>query len=97
MAEKFDVYADAFLVTITPFGANVSFDLRDAHLNPNTVPTTTRLGTVRMGNEHLKLIVMVMRNQTKASESQFGVKTDISFQILSQMRIAPEDWEAFWK
>ncbi len=97
MAEPFDVYADAFLVTVTPFGANVTFEIRDPHPNPSSPQVTTRLGTVRMSVEHLKLVVMMMRNQVKLSEEQLGVRFDVPTQILSQLRIAREDWDAFWK
>ena len=31
MTEPFDVYTDAFIVTVTPWGANVSISLREPH------------------------------------------------------------------
>ena len=34
-----DIYADGFQVTVTPFGVNMSFSLREAHPNPNQSPT----------------------------------------------------------
>jgi len=96
MSEPFDVYADAFLVTITPFGANLSFERRDAHPSPNAPPSMTRLGTVRMSVEHLKVITMMVRNQIRLAESQSGIRFDVDTGVLSQLRIAREDWDLFW-
>jgi hypothetical protein len=97
MAEPFDVYADQFLITLTPFGANLSFQAREAHPSPHAVPASTPLGTVRMSVEHLKVMVMMVRNQVKTMESQTGVKFDVPTDVLSQLKIAREDWDYFWK
>jgi len=97
MAEPFNVYADSFLVTITPFGANLSFEVREAHPSPHSPQTSARLGTVHMSVEHLKVMVMMIRNQVKAVESQSGVQFEVPTNILSQVQIAPEDWDSFWK
>lgn len=97
MPEPFDVYADAFIVSITPFGANLSFEIREAHPSPNAPAPLRRLGTVRMSVEHLKVMGMILRNQVRAVESQSGVKFEVDTQVLSQLRIPKEDWDSFWK
>ena len=96
MAEQFDSYADAFLVTLTPFGANLSFEVREAHPSPNAAPTMTRLGTIRMSVEHLKVMAMMIRRQIKRNEGESGVRFDVDTRILSQLQIAREDWDSFW-
>ena len=97
MTEPFDVYSDAFLVTITPFGANLSFEMHEAHPSPNALVPTRRLGTVRMSLEHLKVMAMMLRNQVRKAESQSGVKYEVDTRVLSQLGIAREDWDSFWK
>jgi hypothetical protein len=95
--QPFDVYADGFIVTITPFGANLSFSLREAHPSPNKPPEVKPVGTVRMSVEHLKTVVWMTRHQIRQVESQLGVKADVPKAILNQLNIPPEDWEDFWK
>lgn len=95
--QPFDVYADAFLITLSPFGANVSFEIREAHPSAQRAQTTTRLGTVRMSLEHLKVMVVMMIKQVKALEEQSGVRYEVPTNVLSQLQIAPEDWDTFWK
>ena len=94
--EAFDEYADAFTVTITPFGANLSFSVREAHPASSRVPEMTNLGTVRMSVEHLKTMIMVIRRQVNTVERESGVRAEVPLSVLNQLRIAPEDWQAFW-
>lgn len=94
----FDEYADQFTVTITPFGANLSFAVREAHPAGGVrVPQSIHLGTIRMSIEHLKTMVVIIRRQVMEVEAQTNVKADVPVQILNQLQIAPEDWQNFWK
>ncbi len=95
--QPFDVYADGFIITITPFGANLSFSLREAHPSPNKPPDVKPLGTIRMSVEHLKTVVWMTRQQIRQVEGQLGIKADVPRSILNQLNISPEDWEDFWK
>ena len=95
--ESFDLYADAFTVTITPFGANLSFSLHEAHPSANRPPQLKQLGTIRMSVEHLKTVVWMTRHQIRQVEGQMGVKAEIPSSILNQLNIPPQDWEDFWK
>ncbi len=94
---SFDVYADAFTITVTPFGANLSFDVRDPHPSAGQAPKNRRLGTVRMSVEHLKTMIMIIRRQINNAESQNGVQAEVSRDILNQLGISPEDWTEFWR
>ena len=95
--EPFDLYADQFTITLTPFGANLSFGVREPHPSPSQTPTSEHLGTVRMSVEHLKTMTMVVRRQIMKVESQTGIKADVPRDVLNQLQIPPEDWEAFWR
>src|SRR5512139_545762 len=90
--EPFDVYADQFTITITPFGANLSLAVREPHPSSAQVPKSQLLGTVRMSVEHLKMMVTIIRNQILQVERQYGVKAEVPRSILNQLQIPPEDW-----
>ena len=93
----FDVYADQFTITITPFGANLSFGVREAHPSPSRTARTENLGTIRMSVEHLKTMVMIIRRQILIVERETGVKAEVAHNILNQLNISPDDWETFWQ
>ena len=95
--EPFDVYADQFTITITPFGANLSLAVREPHPSPSQPPKSQPLGTVRMSVEHLKMMIMIIRNQILQVERQYGIKAEVPRAILNQLQIPPEDWDNFWK
>ncbi len=95
--KKFDVYADQFTISITPFGANLSFAVREPHPSPARAPRTENLGTVRMSVEHLKTMVMIVRRQILMVEQETGVKAEVPRSILNQLQISPEDWDTFWR
>jgi len=95
--EPFEEYSDAFTITLTPFGANLSFAVREAHPSSGKSPQIDHLGTIRMSVEHLKTMIMVIRRQILEVEDQTRIKAEVPRDILQQLRIAPEDWEAFWK
>ncbi len=94
---KFDVYADQFVVTTTPFGANLSFGVREAHPVTSRAPQSTTHGTIRMSVEHLKVMIYLVRRQVMKAEQDGVVKAEVAPQILHQMDIHPEDWDAFWQ
>jgi hypothetical protein len=95
--EPFDLYCDAFTITITPFGANLSFARRDAHPSPNQAPQMKQLGTMRMSVEHLKTLIWISRQQVRQVEGQMGVKAEVSRNILNQFGVPPDEWDEFWK
>lgn len=95
--EPFEEYCDAFTVSITPFGANLSFSLREAHPSTAKQPRIEHLGTIRMSVEHLKTMVMMIRRQIIQAERDTGVHVEVPSNLLNQLGIAPEDWDQFWK
>lgn len=97
MVEPIDVYSDQFMVTITSYGANLSFYLNTPHPEQAKVVPAERIATIRMSNEHLKVMAMVIVRQIKKMESDTGIRTSIDNRVLNSLGIAPEDWEGFWK
>lgn len=95
--EPFDAYSDQFTITLTPFGANLSFSVREAHPSPTVPPQIKKIGTIRMSTEHLKSMVFIMRRQVLQVEAESGVKAEIPISTMNQMGIAPEDWDNLWK
>jgi len=95
--EPFDEYADEFTITITPFGANLSFAVREPHPSAGRAPQSRHLGTIRQSVEHLKTMVMIIRRQILKVESETGVRAEVPRNLLNQLQIAPEDWDALWK
>lgn len=95
--QPFDVYVDQFTITLTPFGANLSLSVREPHPPPGRAPQAQPVGTVRMSVEHLKAMVMILRNHILQVEKQTGVKAEVPRNVLNQFGIAPEDWDRFWE
>ncbi len=97
MVEPIDEYSDQFLVTTTTFGANLSFYLNTPHPEQTKVVPAERVATIRMSNEHLKVMAIIIVRQIKKMEAEAGVKINIDHRILNSLNIAPEDWDSFWK
>ena len=95
--EQFDEFADQFTITITPFGANLSFAVREAHPSAGKPPQAQTLGTIRMSVEHLKTMVMILRRQIREVETKTGVKAEVPQEIFNQLQISKDDWDEFWK
>ena len=70
MGEPIDVYSDQFMVTTTSWGANLSFLINTPHPDPTKVTPPERLATIRMSNEHLKVMAMIIVRQLKNIETQ---------------------------
>ena len=96
MSEPFDLYADSFMITVTPWGANMTFALQEAVPSGPEASPPKRLGTVRMSTEHLKTVAFMITRHVKEYERGEGVVHPVSRRILNQLSIAPEDWESFW-
>lgn len=88
-----DLYADAFQVTVTPFGVNMTFSLRDPHPSPGRQVPATEVARIRMSPEHAKIVVMMLIRQLRDYERQSRIKIAIPSQVYTQLGIAEEDWE----
>ena len=97
MEEPIDVYSDQFMVTTTAFGANLSFYVNTPHPEQSKPVPPERLATIRLSNEHLKVMAMMLVKQIKKMESDTGVNISVDKRVLNSLGIAPDDWEEFWK
>ena len=86
-----EYYADAFQVTTTAFGVNMTFSLRDPHPGSKQVPSR-EVARVRMSPEHAKIVAMMLMSQIKEYERASGIKIAIPAQVYTQLGIAEEDW-----
>jgi hypothetical protein len=96
MSEPFDIYSDSLIVSMNAWGAAVSFQLNEAHPAPPNPGQPVRLGTVRMSNEHLKIMAFILRRHIMLQEGGTGVKYNVPTAVLSQIGVALEDWDSFW-
>ena len=100
MAEPFDAYADAFTITISPWGSHLRFGLRaipeEPPLTEHERETINALGAVRMSNEHMKVMVFMLRRQVALFERSVGSRYEVPPTVLAALNIQPEDWNAFW-
>jgi len=97
MIEPIDVYADQCMVTTSPWGANLSFLVNVPHPEPTKPMPAERVATIRMSNEHLKAMAMIIVRQVKRMEAESGVQCEVDRRVLNSMGISPEDWDQFWK
>lgn len=97
MGEPIDVYSDQFMVTTTSWGANLSFLVNVPHPEPTKPVPAERVATIRMSNEHLKMMAMIITRQIKKMESELGIKIEVDPRVLNNLGIAREDWDNFWK
>lgn len=96
MVEAIDTYSDQFMVTTTSWGANLSFLVNTPHPEATKPVPAERVATIRMSNEHLKVMAMIIVKQVKKMEAETGVKIDIDPRVLNSLGIAREDWDSFW-
>lgn len=89
-----DVYTDAFQVTITPFGVNMTFGLREAHPNPTQQAVSQNVALVRMSLEHTKVMAMMLTKQVKLYEREGNLTIPIPAELYQRLGIAEEDWGA---
>jgi len=97
MVEPIDVYSDQFMVTTTSWGANLSFLVNAPHPEVTKPVPAERVATIRMSNEHLKVITFIIAKQIKKMEDETGVKCEVAKRVLNSLGISPEDWDGFWK
>lgn len=96
MVEPIDTYSDQFMMTTTSWGANLSFLVSTPHPEQAKPIPPERVATIRMSNEHLKVMAMVLVRQIKKMESDTGIKVDVDSRVLNSLNIAREDWDSFW-
>ena len=97
MSEPIDVYADSFTITTAAYGVALTFSLQQAHPSQVSPTPPERVATIRMSLEHLKTMIFIMKRQLTRHERETGIEVGIPAQVLSQLQVAPEDWDSFWR
>ncbi len=97
MTEPIDAYADQFMVTVTTWGANLSFLVNTPHPDPSKPVPAERVATIRMSNEHLKVMAMIIVRQIKKVEREAGIRIEVDRRVLNSLGIAAEDWDFLWR
>ncbi len=96
MNEPFDVYADSFSISISTWGAKLSFALTPRDADPTEIEAPLPLGTIRMSNELLKAMVVLLRDNIREREEEHEVRFDVPSWILEQLGMDDEEWDEFW-
>jgi hypothetical protein len=98
MSDPVEVYADQFQVTVGAYGCTLNFMLSGpTPPPPGTTPPSSRVATVRMSLEHLKVMTFLLRLQLLQYERQTGVSIELPPELLNSLRIGREDWTSFWQ
>jgi hypothetical protein len=96
MAEPFDTYSDYVSFWTTHWGTNLVFYSQAPVPDPDGSRQQNLHGTVRMSNEHLKVVLYVIARNLAQHEIRTGANYDATAEILAQMGVPKEDWERFW-
>jgi hypothetical protein len=87
-----DLYVDQFRVTLTPYGANLSFSVSEPHPVPAGPQPGRPQVILRMSQEHAKTVAMMLRKQLKAWEEENG-PINLPPGLYTALGLAREDWE----
>ena len=90
-----EVYSDTFQVTVTPFGVNMTFGLREPHPPQNRPQQSTEKVLLRMSLEHAKIMAMVLRRQILGHERRMGAPIKLPGEVYTQLGVPEEDWPPF--
>ena len=97
MPDSVDVYSDQLGLNIGPFGCALNFAV-SAAVPPagGGVLPGQHVATVRMSLEHAKAIAFILQRQLLQYERASGIEIPIPQDVLNQLRVGREDWNAFW-
>jgi hypothetical protein len=97
MPDPVDVYSDQLGLNIGPFGCALNFAVSAALPTPGGVALPGQhVATVRMSLEHAKTMAFILQRQLLQYERGSGVEIPIPQDVLNQLRVGREDWNAFW-
>ena len=96
MSEPFDVYSDSTGLAISDWGANLQFYVRGVVQPDGQATQQMYLGTVRMSNEHLKVLTYILRRQIRQHESEANFQFEVPERTLDAFGIVGQDWQDFW-
>lgn len=98
MSDIFDEYVDQFTMGGGPYGVVLNLKKSSPKpLAPGSSPQAEDIGTIRMSLEHFKMMAFIMKRQVDDIERQLGVEIPLPVSLMNALKIAPEDWQAFWR
>ena len=89
-----EFFSDMFEVVGGPYGIALNFMKSPPVPRSETKETVAR---VRMSWEHVKAMTFIVQRHVKMVEQDAGVSYPMPAKVLSNMQIAKEDWDSFWK
>lgn len=89
-----EFFTDMFEVVGGPYGIVINFMKSPPVPRTETKETVAR---IRTSWEHAKAMTFVMQRHVKKIEQDMGVSYPLPSKVLSDMGIAKEDWDTFWK
>jgi hypothetical protein len=89
-----EYYSDTFEIVGGPYG--VTFNFKQGPPEPRMEARGT-IARIRMSWEHAKTMTFVTSRYIKRIEQESGVSYPIPNKVLSDLGVAREDWDAFWK
>ena len=90
-----EFYSDQFMISSSPYGVVVNF--KKSPLEPGPGKVSETVAAIRMSHEHIKTMTFILARHIKKIEKESGVFYPVPRKVLSELSIAPEDWESFWK
>jgi len=87
-----EFYVDQFLVTLGAYGAAITFGLTAPHPTPGQMQPAQDRVRLRMSLEHVKVMTMLLKRQTKAFEEQTGATINIPRAVYNGLGLSQEDW-----
>lgn len=93
MAEEiFEAYSDLFDIASNPYGMVVNFNLSPSKVGGDQTP----VAKMRVSWEMAKVLGFMLIRHIKTRETETKVSHPIPPEVLNQMKIAKEDWDAAW-
>ena len=96
MTTPFDIYTDYVSYWLTHWGTTISLHLQAPYPDSDGNRPIRTLGTVRLSNEHLKVLLFNLSRTLAREEMRTNANYDATEEILAQSGIRREDWELFW-
>jgi hypothetical protein len=94
----FDEYVDQYVMSANAYGVSMNFQKSSPKpISPGSNPVMSEIGTIRMSLEHFKILAYLLKKQVNDIEAQLGIEIPLPVQLMGLLKIAPEDWQTFWK
>lgn len=90
--ESFEGYSDSFDTVGNAYGIVVNFNLSPSKIGG----TPTTVAKIRLSWEMAKVLTTIMLRYIKKAEADRRVSYPLPIDLLNELKIPPEDWDALW-